>query len=234
MVQPVSSRDAELKFLPLGNLEVLEQRQIAIKIGWVANVGPNVGSLGPVGRHLEAVGVEILARRMVARVAYELRQEQAAARTAVSVCSQPGGFVSTGRTQTVGQQYAVVWEIRCAQAWNRQSSIRGIHTSIGGARLVRGSTLVCCVSGQLPAVHRPLNRAVAVNELGQLPDCRKIQDLRVVVGQRTVIVLEVVGITGGAVARSVVALTIANTQDLPKSVIGEESYGARLFLPRDL
>src|ERR1700683_3236551 len=149
MVQPVSSRDAELKFLSLGNLEVLEQRQIAIEICWIANVGPYIGSLSTVSRHLEAVGVEILARRMVARVAYELRQEQPAARTAVSVCSQPSGFVSTGRTQTVGQQYAVVWEIRCAQAWNREPGIRGIHTSIGGARLERRSTLGCGVSGKM-------------------------------------------------------------------------------------
>src|ERR1035441_4650075 len=62
VIQEVDSRDAELQLLSLRDLEVLEQRQITVKVGWTAHVGPFIGPLRPVSWHPEAAGVEMLTR----------------------------------------------------------------------------------------------------------------------------------------------------------------------------
>src|ERR1700721_2213294 len=122
MVQPISSRDAELNFLPLGNLEVFEQPQIAVKIGWVVQVGPVEGSLGSESCPCEEVGVEIQAGTVLSRVAGYRRQEQAPTLSSISVCAQPGLFAHSRRHQSIRQRDAVVGKIRSTQAGNGQAA----------------------------------------------------------------------------------------------------------------
>src|SRR5260370_5340035 len=59
MVQPVHRRHPELHLLPLRNLEVLEQSQIAIEVGWSSQVRPLLGPLSSVGGRSEAVRIEV-------------------------------------------------------------------------------------------------------------------------------------------------------------------------------
>jgi len=79
VIQEVDSRDAELQLLSLRDLEVLEQRQITVKVSWTAHVGPCIGTLRPVSWHPEAAGVEMLTRlQPLGGIAQQGRHEQEA------------------------------------------------------------------------------------------------------------------------------------------------------------
>src|SRR5580698_8885532 len=60
VIQEIDSRNAELQLLPLRDLEILEQCQIAVKVSWASHVRPLQRTLLSIVRRTEAVRVEIL------------------------------------------------------------------------------------------------------------------------------------------------------------------------------
>ena len=60
VIQEVNRRDTELQLLPFCDLEVLEQRQVAVKVGWSTHVRPFQRALHTVRGHAEASWIEPL------------------------------------------------------------------------------------------------------------------------------------------------------------------------------
>src|ERR1700722_17119544 len=69
VIQPMGGRDAELYFLPLGDIEVLVQPQIAVKVRGPVQIGEVESPLLSIGWHREAVRIEIGARGTLPRIA---------------------------------------------------------------------------------------------------------------------------------------------------------------------
>src|SRR5580765_221153 len=113
MVQPVRRRDAELNLLPLGDIEVLIQRQVAVEVGWPTHIGHVQGSLLPRElRRGEAVRIEVRARCVFTRIAsYDRNQE------VVRTGAEPGRWVHRIGIQAVRQEESVVWQVWRSHQW---------------------------------------------------------------------------------------------------------------------
>ena len=73
VIQEVDSRNAELQFLPLRDLEILEQCQIAVKVSRPPHVRPFQRALLPVRRHSEALVIKGLTGLQMLRRVTEQR-----------------------------------------------------------------------------------------------------------------------------------------------------------------
>src|SRR5438067_1153441 len=102
MIQEIDSGNPELYLLAFRDLEVLKQREIAVKVCRTPHIRPNESALLPVRRRTEAVGIEVQPRSVVPRIADHLWQNRIE-----GVRPKPSRRIHPIRLQPVGQGYVV-------------------------------------------------------------------------------------------------------------------------------
>src|SRR5258708_10613384 len=117
---------------------------------------------------------------------------------------------------------------------SRNRKVRILHTQIAGIRLDRRSHRVGSVATELPAIGNLTHTVVIAKHLRQIPNIGSVDDLSVIKGQSSIVVLQAERIIALSIAGPVIGVPVACPQHLAEGVVDQEIDWTGLLLPSRL